>query len=174
MDRLEANFHSDCTGMHAQLAGLAALVRLLDPQLTAFLARREATTFFFCYRWLLIHFKREFAFDEARGPARRAACCRLGPPRRGAPRAARRGRAPEAHPAVPLTDLRRWHLSLLRWAQLERGPVTPRLTSCRGMRGRAAGAAAVGDAVGGRADAAPAHLHGGRRAGHAPPRDYGR
>ena len=52
--------------MQAQLAGLAALVRLLDPQLTAFLARREATTFYFCYRWLLIHFKREFAFDEAR------------------------------------------------------------------------------------------------------------
>ena len=62
----QANFHTDCTGMQAQLAGLAALVRLLDPQLTAFLARREATTFYFCYRWLLIHFKREFAFDEAR------------------------------------------------------------------------------------------------------------
>ncbi len=66
MDRLEANFHTDCTGMQQQLAGLAGLVRLLDPQLTAFLARREATTFYFCYRWLLIHFKREFAFDEVR------------------------------------------------------------------------------------------------------------
>jgi hypothetical protein len=96
MDRLEANFHSDCTGMHAQLAGLAALVRLLDPQLTAFLARREATTFFFCYRWLLIHFKREFAFDEARGPRplRRAARRRAG----RAPGPSRTRRAARARP----------------------------------------------------------------------------
>jgi len=106
MDRLEANFHSDCTGMHAQLAGLAALVRLLDPQLTAFLARREATTFFFCYRWLLIHFKREFAFDEARGPARRAACCRLGPPRRGAAACRAAWSRPRGAPGRPADRLK--------------------------------------------------------------------
>ena len=37
-----------------------------------------------------------------------------------------------------------------------------------------AGAAAVGGAVGGGADAAPAHLHGRRGAGHLPPRRHGR
>ena len=52
--------------MHAQLAALAALMKLLDPQLVAFLAAAGADNYFPCYRWLLIHFKREFAFDEAR------------------------------------------------------------------------------------------------------------
>ncbi|KAK9861395.1 hypothetical protein WJX84_006666 [Apatococcus fuscideae] len=37
---------------------------LLDPPLHAHLASVDALNFFFAYRWLLIHFKREFAFDE--------------------------------------------------------------------------------------------------------------
>ena len=53
-------------GMHAQLGALAALVALVDPQLAAFLKAKGADNYFFCYRWLLIHFKRDFAFDEAR------------------------------------------------------------------------------------------------------------
>lgn len=52
--------------MHAQLAALAALMKLLDPQLVAFLTAAGADNYFPCYRWLLIHFKREFAFDEVR------------------------------------------------------------------------------------------------------------
>ena len=53
-------------GMHAQLGALAALVALIDPQLAAFLKSKGADNYFFCYRWLLIHFKRDFPFDEAR------------------------------------------------------------------------------------------------------------
>ncbi len=53
-------------GMHAQLGALSALVALVDPQLAAFLKSKGADNYFFCYRWLLIHFKRDFAFDEAR------------------------------------------------------------------------------------------------------------
>lgn len=64
MERLQGNFHTDCNGMHAQLQALEELVRLVDPQLHAFFARKDCLNFFFCYRWLLIHFKREFAFDE--------------------------------------------------------------------------------------------------------------
>lgn len=64
MERMEANFHTDCTGMQAQLGALGSLVKLTDPQLHAFLAAKDCTNFFFCYRWLLVHFKREFAFDE--------------------------------------------------------------------------------------------------------------
>ena len=52
--------------MHAQLGALAALMRLLDPPLASYLAERGADNYFYCYRWLLIHFKREFAFDEVR------------------------------------------------------------------------------------------------------------
>lgn len=64
MDRLESNFHSDSQGMHAQLSALRDLIHLLDPPLHAHLAAADALSFFFAYRWLLIHFKREFAFDE--------------------------------------------------------------------------------------------------------------
>lgn len=64
MDRLEGNFHSDSQGMHAQLSALRDLIHLLDPPLHAHLASADALSFFFAYRWLLIHFKREFAFDE--------------------------------------------------------------------------------------------------------------
>lgn len=50
--------------MHAQLLALRKLMQLLDPALHAFLEAKDALNYFFCYRWLLIHFKREFAFDE--------------------------------------------------------------------------------------------------------------
>jgi hypothetical protein len=50
--------------MHAQLLALRSLVRLLDPPLHGHLEARDCLNFFFCYRWVLIHFKREFGFDE--------------------------------------------------------------------------------------------------------------
>lgn len=37
--RAQANFSTDCRGMQAQLTGLGSLIRLLDPQLSAFLVR---------------------------------------------------------------------------------------------------------------------------------------
>ena len=33
----QANFHTDCRGMQAQLVGLSSLIAILDPQLTSFL-----------------------------------------------------------------------------------------------------------------------------------------
>lgn len=53
-------------GMTAQLAALRNLVHVVDPQLHAFFEAKECLQYFFCYRWLLIHFKREFAFEEVR------------------------------------------------------------------------------------------------------------
>ena len=61
--------------MHSQLAGLGAIVRMLDPELAAFLDAKDAANFFFCYRWLLIHFKREFAFEEVRFSPRPGCQC---------------------------------------------------------------------------------------------------
>lgn len=55
---------SHCRSMHGQLLALRKLVQLLDPPLHAFMAAKSSLNYFFCYRWLLIHFKREFAFDE--------------------------------------------------------------------------------------------------------------
>lgn len=64
MERMESNFSSDSRAMHAQLLALRSLVQLLDPPLFAHLEAHDCLSFFFCYRWLLIDFKREFAFDE--------------------------------------------------------------------------------------------------------------
>ncbi|BDA49286.1 TBC1 domain family member 15 [Coccomyxa sp. Obi] len=64
MEKLEANFHTDCRGMQSQLVALSNLMSILDPQLTSFLESKEATNYYFCYRWLLILFKREFSTYE--------------------------------------------------------------------------------------------------------------
>lgn len=50
--------------MHSQLLALRKLVQLLDPPMHAFMEAKSCLNYFFCYRWLLIHFKREFTFDE--------------------------------------------------------------------------------------------------------------
>ncbi|RMZ54525.1 hypothetical protein APUTEX25_002101 [Auxenochlorella protothecoides] len=64
MEGVGANFSTDCTGMHAQLEALRQLLELLDPPLHAHLHRRDCLSLYFCYRWLLILFKREFGFDQ--------------------------------------------------------------------------------------------------------------
>eukprot|EP00873_Tetraselmis_striata_P017495 jgi/Tetstr1/437759/TSEL_026413.t1 len=63
MERMQSNFHTDQTGMHTQLLALRQLVELLDPQLHAFLASKDCLNYFFCFRWVLIQFKREFDFE---------------------------------------------------------------------------------------------------------------
>ena len=55
-----------CRAMHAQLLALRNVVQLLDPAMHAFMEEKSCLNYFFCYRWLLIHFKREFAFEEVR------------------------------------------------------------------------------------------------------------
>ena len=52
--------------MHAQLLALRNLVQQLDPPMHAYMEEKSCLNYFFCYRWLLIHFKREFAFEEVR------------------------------------------------------------------------------------------------------------
>lgn len=64
MDRMESNFSDDSTGMQSQLTALQKLVQLVDPEVHAFLEAADSSNLFFCYRWLLVHFKREFPFDE--------------------------------------------------------------------------------------------------------------
>jgi hypothetical protein len=39
------------SGMHRQLGALREMVAALDPELHALLAARDATNYFFCYRW---------------------------------------------------------------------------------------------------------------------------
>jgi len=63
MDKIGANFHKDLNGMHTQLVQLANLLKCMDPELYEYLKGRSCTNMFFCFRWVLIRFKREFPFD---------------------------------------------------------------------------------------------------------------
>ena len=64
MERIAPNFHRDQSGMHAQLLALRNVMRLLDPQLHAHFEARDCLNYFFCFRWLLIFFKRELSYPD--------------------------------------------------------------------------------------------------------------
>jgi len=49
--------------MHTQLVQLANLAKCMDPDFYEYLRDRSCTNMFFCFRWVLIQFKREFPFD---------------------------------------------------------------------------------------------------------------
>ncbi|KAF8073245.1 CAND7 [Scenedesmus sp. PABB004] len=66
MARLGGNFAADQAAMLAQLAALARLMQVLDPQLHAHLAScgGGGGDYLFAFRWLLVLFKRELGPDE--------------------------------------------------------------------------------------------------------------
>ncbi|KAM4819321.1 TBC1 domain family member 25 isoform 2-T2 [Thomomys bottae] len=65
MKRLAANFHPDGRAMATKFAHLKLLLRHADPDFYQYLREAGADDLFFCYRWLLLELKREFAFDDA-------------------------------------------------------------------------------------------------------------
>ncbi|KAJ7539104.1 hypothetical protein O6H91_11G077100 [Diphasiastrum complanatum] len=64
MERLAPNFHRDQNGMHSQLQALLKLVQLLDTPLHDYFKQADCLNYFFCFRWILIQFKREFDYDN--------------------------------------------------------------------------------------------------------------
>ena len=58
------NFHEGGEEIKGSLKKLEKLVRLLIPDLYSFLSQKGVLHFFFCYRWVLIRFKREFLFED--------------------------------------------------------------------------------------------------------------
>ncbi|XP_010911930.1 uncharacterized protein [Elaeis guineensis] len=62
MERLGPNFNRDQNGMHSQLLALSKLVELLDSPLHNYLKQADCLNYFFCFRWILIQFKREFEY----------------------------------------------------------------------------------------------------------------
>jgi len=64
MQRLGSNFNRDQSGMHAQLFALSKLVEILDCPLHNYLKQADCLNYFFCFRWILIQFKREFEYDQ--------------------------------------------------------------------------------------------------------------
>ncbi|KAJ1980891.1 GTPase activating protein [Dimargaris xerosporica] len=64
MAGMERNFLRDQSGMHHQLQTLRDLVQFMLPGFYQFLAARDTDNLFCCFRWLLVWFKREFAFHD--------------------------------------------------------------------------------------------------------------
>eukprot|EP00249_Psilotum_nudum_P016251 c25747_g1_i3 orf=143-2287(+) len=64
MERLAPNFHRDQNGMHSQILALSKLVQLLDVPLHNYLKQSDCLNYFFCFRWILIQFKREFEYEN--------------------------------------------------------------------------------------------------------------
>ncbi|WOL05139.1 RabGAP/TBC domain-containing protein [Canna indica] len=64
MERLGPNFNRDQSGMHSQLFALSKLVEILDSPLHNYFKQADCLNYFFCFRWILIQFKREFEYDQ--------------------------------------------------------------------------------------------------------------
>ncbi|KAI8103878.1 hypothetical protein M9435_006404 [Picochlorum sp. BPE23] len=64
MEKIGGNFSIDGSSMQTQLETLQKLLKHLDPPLYDFLCQQHASNMFFCFRWLLVLFKREFPFDQ--------------------------------------------------------------------------------------------------------------
>ncbi|KAL7413775.1 rab-GTPase-TBC domain-containing protein [Mrakia frigida] len=67
MERMKQNFLRDQSGMKQQLLTLQQLISVMDPELYRHLEKTESLNLFFCFRWILIAFKREFGFEEIIG-----------------------------------------------------------------------------------------------------------
>ncbi|XP_058802588.1 TBC1 domain family member 25 isoform X2 [Phymastichus coffea] len=65
MKRLQNNFMLDGIAMTTKFAHLSEGLQYYDPEFYAYLKLHQADDLLFCYRWLLLEMKREFALDEA-------------------------------------------------------------------------------------------------------------
>uniref|UniRef100_A0A3Q2P023 TBC1 domain family member 15 n=1 Tax=Fundulus heteroclitus TaxID=8078 RepID=A0A3Q2P023_FUNHE len=64
MELLHQNFEESQEAMKQQLLQLSVLLKALDPELCDFLDSQDSGSLCFCFRWLLIWFKREFSFED--------------------------------------------------------------------------------------------------------------
>ncbi|KAH1057340.1 hypothetical protein J1N35_035405 [Gossypium stocksii] len=64
MERLGPNFNRDQNGMHSQLFALSKLVEMLDRPLHKYFEQNDCLNYFFCFRWILLQFKRELEYEQ--------------------------------------------------------------------------------------------------------------
>ncbi|XP_078534371.1 TBC1 domain family member 15 isoform X6 [Lissotriton helveticus] len=64
MDEMHQNFEEQMQGLKMQLIQLSTLLRLLDSAFCSYLESQDSGYLYFCFRWLLIRFKREFSFND--------------------------------------------------------------------------------------------------------------
>lgn len=65
MTRLYPNFLLDGEAMTVKFTHLTESLQVYDPDFYNYLKSQQADDLLFCYRWLLLEMKREFAFDDA-------------------------------------------------------------------------------------------------------------
>eukprot|EP00727_Mastigamoeba_balamuthi_P009379 m51a1_g5063 hypothetical protein (512) ;mRNA; r:116811-118889 len=66
MDSMIPMFSKDMGGMNALLSTLGRIVETMDPELYRYLESVNCTSFVFCFRWMLVLFKRELSFDTTK------------------------------------------------------------------------------------------------------------
>lgn len=65
MDLLQSsNFDIDQAGMKEQLLHLHTLLMFVEPELTDYFDKHDSGNMFFCFRWLLVWFKRELSQED--------------------------------------------------------------------------------------------------------------
>lgn len=65
MRRLKSNFMLDGISMTMKFAHLTDALQYYDPEFYEYLRMQQADDLLFCYRWLLLEMKREFAFEDS-------------------------------------------------------------------------------------------------------------
>ena len=65
MSRIKPNFLLDGVAMTTKFQHLSEGLMYYDPEFFTYLKMHSADDLLFCYRWLLLEMKREFAFEEA-------------------------------------------------------------------------------------------------------------
>ncbi|RXG53435.1 TBC1 domain family member 25 [Armadillidium vulgare] len=65
MSRVNSNFHIDGDAMTLKFQHLTEALLYYDAEFFSYLQHHQADDLLFCYRWLLLELKREFAFDDA-------------------------------------------------------------------------------------------------------------
>lgn len=64
MEKVFRNFDEDQAGMKNQLSKLRTLMEFSNPKLFKYLKTHDSDNMYFCFRWLLVWFKREFTHDD--------------------------------------------------------------------------------------------------------------
>nr|XP_023026580.1 TBC1 domain family member 15 [Leptinotarsa decemlineata] len=64
MNIMSRNFDIDQAGMKDQLNNLRTLLAFVQPQLVSYMDAHESGNMFFCFRWLLVWYKRELSQED--------------------------------------------------------------------------------------------------------------
>lgn len=64
MEKIESNFLMEQLEIKLQLSNLRILLEFIDAKFSQYLETNDSSNMYFCFRWILILFKREFTFPD--------------------------------------------------------------------------------------------------------------